>query len=117
MNEEVIIADPDTGGQKGVKIERVDLIPADALLGLSRVYGKGSRKYPERNWELGYRWGLSFGAAQRHLWQFWNGQDTDPESGESHLLHAAWHCLTLYVFQRFHLGTDDRSTHLGLKES
>ena len=40
---EVRITSP-TGGQKGQKIERFDLIPIKPLTGLARVYGKGAAK-------------------------------------------------------------------------
>ncbi len=97
-----------TGGQKGSKPERLDLIPVGALNALARVYGMGADKYTDHNYLLGYRWGLSYAAMQRHLTQFWSGEEADEESGESHLMHAAWHCFTLFTYQQFDLGTDDR---------
>ena len=109
---EVRVTDAKTGGQKGSKIERFDLIPTWALREVSRVYGMGEAKYPSDaggpNWRKGYRWGLSFAACLRHLTLFWMGQTNDPESGYHHLAHAAWHCLTLMTFSRETLGTDDR---------
>ena len=33
---------------------RCDLLPACALLRLSKHYEKGAKKYDERNWEKGY---------------------------------------------------------------
>lgn len=106
---EVRVVDPQTGGAKGQKLARFDLIPAAALMHLAELYGKGAEKYEDRNWERGYRYGLSFGAMQRHLWAFWNGEYIDPESGLPHLAHAAWHCMTLMQFSEEHIGTDDRS--------
>lgn len=106
---EVIVTDPVTGGKKGQKQARFDLIPAKPLEHLALVYGKGSEKYEDRNWEKGYRWGLSYGAMQRHLWAFWGGEYLDSESGLPHLAHAMWHCMTLMQFEEERLGTDDRS--------
>lgn len=100
--------DPNTGAQKGVKLERFDLVPASALRALATVYGKGSQRYADRNWEAGYPWGWSFGALQRHLWAFWGGEYLDPETGLPHLAHAAWHCFTLIHFVDGKLGVDDR---------
>jgi len=101
-------------GKKNSKPQRFDLVPPDALWALSEVYEAGRRgpdgelKYEDRNWERGYKWGLSFAACQRHLWSFWGGEDRDPESGLPHLAHAAWHCVTLLAFWLRGVGTDDR---------
>lgn len=47
------------------------------------------------NWRRGYDWSLSFAAMQRHSWQFWNGEDIDPETGSPHLAAVAWHALAM----------------------
>jgi hypothetical protein len=98
-----------TGGQKGQKPERFDLIPAGPLKMLARVYGMGCAKYSPRNWEKGYEWSLSYAAMQRHLWAFWGGEDTDPESGLPHVIHAAFHALALAEFMKTHPEMDDRA--------
>lgn len=100
--------DAATGGQKGVKLERFDLIPAEPLEELARVYGYGSKKYEAHNWAKGYPWGWSFGALMRHAWAFWRGEDRDPESGLHHLAHAAWHCFNLFWFGLHRQTHDDR---------
>jgi hypothetical protein len=105
---EVRVTDPVTGGQKGVKPERFDLLPVRPLQEIARVYGWGARKYADHNWAKGYKWGYSYGACQRHLQSFWDGEDKDVESGLLHLAHAAWHCLTLMWFLMYGKGTDDR---------
>jgi len=106
---ETRITDPVTGGQKGIKPERFDLIPFDALEELARVYGVGARKYEDDNWLRGYRWRLSAGALLRHVARWMIGEDRDAETGCHHLAHAAWHCLTLLTFHLRGLGTDDRA--------
>lgn len=40
-----MVTDPDTGGQKGAKSCRMDLIPAGPLWEVGEVYGMGARKY------------------------------------------------------------------------
>jgi hypothetical protein len=107
MTEERIV-DPKTGGMKGQKDERFDLIPWRALAELARVYGKGAKKYDDHNWLKGYRWSLSFGALMRHVALWAVGKDLDDETGLHHLAHAAWHCMTLMTFSGEGLGTDDR---------
>lgn len=108
MTEETRVTDPNTGGQKGKKLERFDLIPWDALEVVAKLYGKGAEKYAERNWERGYAWSLSFGALHRHLKAWWGGEDRDAETGLPHLAAVAWHALGLLAFSLRKKGTDDR---------
>lgn len=108
MSEEVRVVNEKTGGAKGSKDERFDLIPYEALAEIARVYGMGAKKYDPHNWRKGYDWGLSYAAMMRHATQFWQGEDLDQESGLPHMAHAAWHCLTLLTFMKEHQGLDDR---------
>lgn len=101
--------DEKTGGEKGVKPQRYGLIPPEALDSLARVYGVGADKYADRNWEKGYPWSWSFDAMMRHAWAFWRGEDNDPETGQPHLAHVAWHAFAMLTYQRRKIGTDDRS--------
>lgn len=112
---ERIVKDPVTGGCKGVKLERPDLVPWQAEKALAEHYGKcggngtpGTEKYEPNNWRKGYAWSLSYGAARRHLRAWWGGEDIDASSGSHHLIAAAWHCFTAYIFSVSGLGTDDR---------
>ena len=112
-DSEIRVVDPKTGGAKGQKIERYDLIPAEPLRQLALVYGAGAKKYDDDNWRKGYAWRLSLGAAMRHVWTWVCGEKYDPEVSElagqpvSHLACAAWHCFALMEFQAFGLGTND----------
>lgn len=105
---EVRVTDPKTGGQKGRKPERYDLIPWGAMDEVARVYGFGANKYESWNWAKGYSWSLSTGAALRHLTAFAAGEDLDPESELPHLAHAVFHMLALITFRQHGLGADDR---------
>lgn len=102
------MVDPDTGGQKGVKLERYDLIPAEPLRLLAEHFGKGALKYDENNWRKGYKWSWSFGAMMRHAWAFWRGEDIDKETGTPHIIAVAWHAFALAEFMRTHPDKDDR---------
>ncbi|AXH43787.1 hypothetical protein QCN35_gp39 [Arthrobacter phage Synepsis] len=97
-----------TGGEKGTKPERYDLIPVEALASVARLYGEGAKKYSEHNWRRGYEWSKSYAALQRHSNEFWKGVDLDPETGEPHLAAVIFHSLTLITFMQEHPDFDDR---------
>lgn len=118
MSEEIRVKDPTTGAEKGSKLARYDLIPAGPLRLLAEHYGRGARKYADRNWERGYRWSLSFAALQRHVWAFWGGENVDAETGSQHLVAVAWHALALLEFANTYPQGDDRpSTVITLKKA
>lgn len=100
--------DDKTGARKEVKLERFDLLPIGPLTELSRHYGRGALKYADRNWELGYPWGHSYAALMRHLTQWWDGEDIDPETGSSHMIAVAWHAFALMEFVNKHPEFDNR---------
>jgi hypothetical protein len=105
---EVRMKDPVTGGEKGMKDERFELLPWAALMEVARVYGYGAKKYAEHNWRKGYKWSLSLGAMLRHIALYATGESYDKESGRHHMGHVAFHCLTLITFEQEGLGSDDR---------
>lgn len=99
----------ETGGSKGQKPQRYDLIPPGPLDKLAELYGIGAAKYGEnRNWERGYDWSLSFAALQRHAWAFWSGEDNDTETGLPHMASVAFHALALIEFMDTHRDYDNR---------
>ena len=107
----------ETGGAKGQKLAAYHLIPQDVLWRLAEHYGRGARKYDERNWERGYPWSSSAAALQRHFASFWNGDDIDHDpslyvEGEEHTSRhidaVVWHAVCLSAFDLRHIGTDDR---------
>jgi hypothetical protein len=106
--EETRVTDDDTGGQKGSKLARFDLISVLAQVEEAKVYGRGAQKYEDNNWRRGYAWSLSYAALLRHLAAFWAGEDRDPETGLLHLAHARWHTGVLIEFMLRELGSDDR---------
>lgn len=97
-----------TGGEKGVKPERYDLIPVEALAKVARLYGRGAEKYEEHNWRKGYEWSKSYAALQRHANQFWAGEDIDEEMQLPHLTSVIFHALALLTFMEEHPEFDDR---------
>ncbi len=106
--EEIRVVDPTTGGEKGSKLARYDLIPGDVLHALAEHYGRGSLKYADRNWQKGYKWSLSFAALNRHLWAWWEGEDIDAETGSNHMVAVIWHAVALLWYARHRKELDDR---------
>jgi hypothetical protein len=98
--------------KEGVKYDagkpRYDLIPPELLEETAIVLTYGAVKYSERNWEKGMAWHRPFGALMRHMWAWWRGESVDPETGFSHLAHAACCIAFLIAYERRRIGADDR---------
>lgn len=87
---------------------RLDLIPKSLLYAVGSILTFGAKKYEARNWEKGIKWGRVFAALMRHMWSWWSGENTDPETGKSHLWHAGC-CLTFLIeYETTHPELDDR---------
>lgn len=87
------------------------LIAPELLFAVGTVLEFGARKYSARNWEQGISYTRVFGGVMRHLWAWWRGENKDPESGFSHLWHAATGVMFLLAFEaRNKKAFDDRST-------
>jgi hypothetical protein len=87
---------------------RYELLPPELLEEVARVLTFGAHKYSARNWELGMAWSRPFGALMRHMWAWWRGEEKDPETGYSHLAHAACCIAFLVSYEARNTGTDDR---------
>lgn len=107
-NGEVRVVNEETGGEKGQKEARFDLIPVDPLWQVAELYGKGAKKYAERNWERGYDWNLSYQAMMRHANQFWSGESVDGETKCHHLASVIFHAMALMEFEKTHPELDNR---------
>lgn len=106
---------PDTPAPTGIKHDtgkaRYDLIPPEGLHGVAMALTHGAAKYPAGNWEHGLAYSRYFASAQRHLWAWWAGENKDPESGLSHLWHAAACIFFLIAYESRNMThLDDRST-------
>lgn len=108
MSEEIIEKQQQYGRKDdGGKLPH-HLLPFDAIDEISKVLQFGANKYAERNWEKGMNWSRVFGAMMRHMWAWWMGKGTDPETGYSHLAHAACCVLFLLAYEIRGVGGDDR---------
>lgn len=97
-----------TGGEKGVKPARFDLLPVGPLTKVATLYGKGASKYDDHNWRRGYEWSKSYAAMMRHATQFWGGEDLDPDTQLPHLASVVFHALALMEYMEHHRNFDDR---------
>lgn len=88
----------------------VELIPFVALEKIGEVLAYGRIKYAAHNWRFGegLAWSRLLGAALRHLFAWGRGEKVDPESGLSHLAHAACSILMLLSYENEGGGSDDR---------
>lgn len=68
---------------------RLDLIPRAALEAAGRALGNGAVKYGANNWRTCKEPERYVAATLRHIVAWNEGEATDPESGLSHLDHAA----------------------------
>ncbi len=93
----------------GAAKPQLQLIPPIALVEEAGAFALGAEKYGPFNWrEVPVSISTYVAAAQRHLMAYWDGEDTDPESGLCHLAHARA-CMAI-VLDAQSVGTcnDDR---------
>jgi len=74
---------------------RFDLIPPYALLRLAKHYENGSKKYGDRNWEMGQPLSRNIDSAIRHLVNVLMGL-----ADEDHLSAAAWNVFAIIETQK-----------------
>ena len=87
---------------------RVELVPVRPLEEIALAFTYGAQKYEPDNYRRGANWRRYVGAALRHTLAFARGEDVDPETGLSHLAHAAACLMILRELQIDSLGSDDR---------
>lgn len=87
---------------------RMELIPPELLTGVATILTFGAQKYEDRNWERGMNWSRVYGALLRHLTAWWSGENTDPETGKSHLWHVGCCIAFLIAYEQRGVGNDDR---------
>jgi len=104
------LAEPAAGG--GLKYDSnkppMDLISRTFLVDLAKVLGFGATKYKRNNWREGIEQSRLIAAALRHITAYNEGEDTDPESGLSHIAHAACCLMFLSELSQTRPDLDDR---------
>ena len=88
---------------------RMDLIAPELIVELGKILRLGGIKYEDRNWEKGIDYGRYYAALQRHLWAWWSGEESDKETKESHLSHAACCLMFLLASNKRKIGIDNRN--------
>lgn len=88
----------------------MDLLPPKALKGIAEVFGYGAKKYEDFNYKQGkgLLWSRVYAACLRHLNDWNDGEDLDPESGKPHLYHAGCCVMMLIDLVDSSIGTDGR---------
>jgi hypothetical protein len=84
-------------------------LPTAGIRAVARVQAYGHKKYGDFwNYRKGMEVSRNLSCAIRHIYAYMDGESKDPESGESHLAHAATRLM--FVLQNEHDGTviDDR---------
>ena len=87
------------------------LVPPEALAQIADVLGFGAEKYGVNNWRIdgdSTSWIRTYSSVQRHLNAWHGGEDIDPESGMSHLAHAATQIMILMTHAIEHPEVVDR---------
>lgn len=92
IEDEAILAsypDDNPKTQYGEKKLKMSSTPVMPLQEMGKVFELGAKKYGRYNWRLhAVSATVYYDAALRHLMAWFEGEDTDPESGVSHLAHV-----------------------------
>ncbi len=101
-----------SGTSEGLKFDfgkpPLNLLDRHALEEIAKVLDFGAKKYHEHNWRKGIQFSRLTGAALRHILAFNDGEDTDPETGVSHMAHAGCCIMFLIWMEKNRKDMDDR---------
>lgn len=93
----------------GIRKAPMSVVPALVLAELGVAMLEGSAKYGRFNYRCaGVRASVYYDATMRHLMAWWEGQDTDPDSGLSHITKAIASLVVLRDAMMNDRCTDDR---------
>jgi len=89
---------------------RTDLLPPHALLDIAEIFTLGAIKYNDYNYRdgKGLDWSRVYAALQRHLLEWYKGENIDNESGRKILAHVGCCILMLMDLEYHGKGKDDR---------
>lgn len=88
---------------------RLELVETALTHPLARVMAHGADKYGVRNWRTQPIEARTYvGAMRRHIDAWAEGEDTDPDSGQQHLVHLAACCMVVLDAAAHGTLTDNR---------
>lgn len=97
----------------GVRKAPFSTVPAHVTAEVGLAMLEGARKYGRHNYRVaGVRASVYYDATMRHLADWWEGQDIDPDSGLSHIIKAVACLYVLRDAQVNGMCADDRPPSL-----
>lgn len=101
----------DTNPKDAIGISKAPMstVPAAVLAEVGVAMLEGACKYGRSNFRIaGVRASVYYDATMRHLMSWWEGEDTDPDSGMSHVTKAITSLVVLRDAMIQDMCTDDR---------
>lgn len=93
----------------GVKKVPLHVVSSPVLMEIGLAMLEGDRKYGGHNYRVaGVRASVYYDALMRHAMSWWEGEDTDPDSGLSHITKALSTLTVLRDAMLNDMWTDDR---------
>lgn len=93
----------------GIRKAPMSTVPAAVLAEVGVAMLEGASKYGRHNYRVaGVRGSVYYDATMRHLMSWWEGEDTDPDSGMSHITKAITSLVVLRDAMLQGMCTDDR---------
>lgn len=93
----------------GISKAPMSTVPAAVLAEVGVAMLEGACKYGRSNFRIaGVRASVYYDATMRHLMSWWEGEDTDPDSGMSHVTKAITSLVVLRDAMIQDMCTDDR---------
>lgn len=93
----------------GIRKAPMSTVPANVLVEVGVAMLEGAAKYGRHNYrEAGVRASVYYDAAMRHLMDWWEGVDIDPDSNLSHITKAITALVVLRDAMMQDMWNDDR---------
>ena len=93
----------------GMKKVPMSVVSGPVMMSVGLAMLEGARKYGRHNYRVsGVRASVYYDAAMRHLMAWWEGEDTDPDSGLSHIIKAIASLMVLADADMSEKVIDDR---------
>lgn len=104
-----VVKDTNPKDAIGISKAPMSTVPAAVLAEVGVAMLEGASKYGRHNYRAaGVRSSVYYDATMRHLMAWWEGEDTDPDSGMSHITKAITSLVVLRDAMIQDMCTDDR---------